>query len=301
MTRPTRSRTSLAAASTSRSGLNSMLIVEWPSREFERIVSMPSRPAIRSSMTCVILFSTISRACAQVVGRDRHEHRVDLGIFAHGEAGQRHEAQDHQQQADDRREDRPPDREFRELHRAGPLVRGSRGAIQLVHDAAVRIICVPSMTTRSPAASPLVISTSPGLRRPIATSRRSHFPVRDDEHVDMATLGHHGLFGHDETRQRIAADLARSGTCRAAAVPSRFGSLARTLIDRVTGSTRESTDSTAAAERHARVGDAGRARRSRPGFRIAQEGLRHVEVELHRARVIERRDHRARGSRARRR
>src|SRR3972149_2350423 len=49
-----------AAASTSRSVLNSTLMAERPSRELERSVSIPSRPAIRSSMTCVILFSTMA-------------------------------------------------------------------------------------------------------------------------------------------------------------------------------------------------------------------------------------------------
>jgi hypothetical protein len=53
----TRSRTSLAAASTSRPGRNSTVISERPSVDREAIVSIPSTPASRSSSGCVMRFS----------------------------------------------------------------------------------------------------------------------------------------------------------------------------------------------------------------------------------------------------
>ncbi len=59
-TRATRSRTSLAASSTERPGSNSRLMLERPSVLCEVILVMPSSPATRSSITCVILVSTTS-------------------------------------------------------------------------------------------------------------------------------------------------------------------------------------------------------------------------------------------------
>jgi len=50
-TRETRSRTSFAASSTSRSGTNSRLMLERPSTLCEVILVMPSRPDTRSSIT----------------------------------------------------------------------------------------------------------------------------------------------------------------------------------------------------------------------------------------------------------
>ena len=57
-TRDTRSRTSLAALSISRDSSNSTLILERPSRLLERMVLIPSMPAMASSIGCVILVST---------------------------------------------------------------------------------------------------------------------------------------------------------------------------------------------------------------------------------------------------
>jgi hypothetical protein len=53
----TRSRTSLAAASTSRPARNSIEISERPSIEREAIASIPSIPASRSSSGWVMRFS----------------------------------------------------------------------------------------------------------------------------------------------------------------------------------------------------------------------------------------------------
>ncbi len=53
MTRVTRSRTSLAAASMSRLALNCTLIGERSSRLEEVSLSTPSRPATSFSITCV--------------------------------------------------------------------------------------------------------------------------------------------------------------------------------------------------------------------------------------------------------
>ena len=53
-----RSRMSFAAASTSRSGENSMVMSDRPSRDEERIISMPSTPATRSSSIWVMRDST---------------------------------------------------------------------------------------------------------------------------------------------------------------------------------------------------------------------------------------------------
>ncbi len=58
VTRLTASRTSLAAASTSRVGTNSMLMSELPLRLRASIVSMPSMPARASSSTWVMRLST---------------------------------------------------------------------------------------------------------------------------------------------------------------------------------------------------------------------------------------------------
>ena len=58
-TRETRSRMSLVAASMLRSALNSTVMSERSSRELDSIFSMPSRPAIRSSISCVIFSSTM--------------------------------------------------------------------------------------------------------------------------------------------------------------------------------------------------------------------------------------------------
>ena len=57
-TRETRSRTSLAADSMSRSRPNSIVMRERSSWLLERSVSTPSRPATWFSMTCVIFVST---------------------------------------------------------------------------------------------------------------------------------------------------------------------------------------------------------------------------------------------------
>ena len=54
------SRTSLVAASISRSNSNSIEIFERPTRLFELIDLTPSIPLIRSSKICVILLSTIA-------------------------------------------------------------------------------------------------------------------------------------------------------------------------------------------------------------------------------------------------
>ena len=58
----TRSRMSLAALSTSRSMLNSMLMRERPSSLVDSTVRMPSTPAMRSSMTWVMRVSTTAAA-----------------------------------------------------------------------------------------------------------------------------------------------------------------------------------------------------------------------------------------------
>ncbi len=54
----TRSRTSLAAPSMSRSMLNSMVMAERPSSLTDSMVSMPSTPDTRSSISCVMRVST---------------------------------------------------------------------------------------------------------------------------------------------------------------------------------------------------------------------------------------------------
>ncbi len=54
----TRSRTSLAAPSMSRSMANSMVIADRPSSLTDSMVRIPSTPEIRSSMSCVIRVST---------------------------------------------------------------------------------------------------------------------------------------------------------------------------------------------------------------------------------------------------
>jgi hypothetical protein len=56
-TRATRSRTSLAADSRSRSAVNSMLICALSSRLIEMSLSMPSMPEISFSSTCVMRVS----------------------------------------------------------------------------------------------------------------------------------------------------------------------------------------------------------------------------------------------------
>ncbi len=85
----------------------------------QRFNSLEARNAVLDHLRDLVLDD--HGACAQVIGLDRHEHRIDFRVLADCEPGQGNEAQDHQQQADDRREHRPPDREFRELHRSGRL------------------------------------------------------------------------------------------------------------------------------------------------------------------------------------
>ena len=58
----TRSRMSLAAASTSRPIVNSMVMSLTPSRLDDSMYSMPSTPAMRSSMISVIRVSTTDAA-----------------------------------------------------------------------------------------------------------------------------------------------------------------------------------------------------------------------------------------------
>ena len=58
ITREMRSRTSLVAASMSRSTSNSMRMLERSSSLSDSSFRIPSMPAIRSSMAWVILFST---------------------------------------------------------------------------------------------------------------------------------------------------------------------------------------------------------------------------------------------------
>ena len=60
ITRAMRSRTSLAAASTSRLTSNSMRTCERSSSLSDSILRMPSMPATESSMICVILVSMIA-------------------------------------------------------------------------------------------------------------------------------------------------------------------------------------------------------------------------------------------------
>ena len=163
------------------------------------------------------------------------------GIFADRQALQRHQAEDDQQQADDGREDRPADRQLGDAH-----VRNSASAVWPASARCSRTalpsrtFCVPSTTTRSCSFRPATISTSPGRRLPSFTSRRSRDAVLDDEHERTALLRH-------DRRLRARAASASTSPCSVTVMnmpgrstPSWFGISARTAIERVTGSTRES-------------------------------------------------------------
>ncbi len=59
------------------------------------------------------------RRCATVFDLDRHDRRVDVRILANREPLEAHHTEDHQHEADDRREDRSLDRDVGQDHRSG--------------------------------------------------------------------------------------------------------------------------------------------------------------------------------------
>ena len=121
----------------------------------------------------------------RVGGRDRDNRALDVRILAHRQPLQRHEAEDHQQQADHRREDGAANRNFGDQHRRGLLAHVA--AATLRRHVPSRTCCVPSMTTRSSFSKPL--DDLDVARAPLADV---HFAALDarcrhDEHV-RATL-----------------------------------------------------------------------------------------------------------------
>ena len=82
-------------------------------REVDSIVSMPSMPASEPSSTCVTCALDDLGGGARIVGRNRNLRLVDIGIFPDGQPAEGHQPDQHQDQAEDRREDWAADAEFR--------------------------------------------------------------------------------------------------------------------------------------------------------------------------------------------
>ena len=235
---------------------------------------------------------------AEVVRVDRDDRGLDVRQFAHGQPRSGQHAEDHQHQADDRGEDGALDRDFRNLHRAAcPSVAEATARLGAAADstsvtlAPSRSFCVPSVTTSSPARKSVrdLHAADRALARLDLALRR--LAVLHDVDEDVALLRHQRLLGHDQhvdspRESRTFRNMPGFST------PWSFGTMARTITERVLGSTRESTLATRPRKRLARVRDAGRLE-FEAGPHGRDDAFRHREIELDRAGVVERRDHRA--------
>ena len=197
MTRATRSRTSLAAASTSRLTSNSMRTCERSSSLSDSILRMPSMPATESSMICVILVSMIAAdapryaVVIETVGRsmsgysrtdrrwsDTRPKITSSRLMTVAKTGRRTESSEIRM----------------------PSARAA-GARSLRTTLPSRTFCVPSTTTRSCSRTPSTISTSPGRRLPVAP-RAARRRCRARRTRTRGPLRHDRLFGHEQRRRR---------------------------------------------------------------------------------------------------
>ena len=203
---------------------------------------------------------------AEIFGLDRHDGRFDIGQLADRQPRGGEQAEDDEQQADDGREDRSSDRELGQPHVGAPSAAfdapppASPGTVT---GAPSRSFCVPSVTTCSPTARPATICTSPTRRSPVRDLALLDAVVAHDEHENVALLGHERLLRHE---QRVRSRRACSSTVRnmpGFSIPRSFGSSARTVTERVVGSTRESMLATLPANVLARARDASRPIRAR--------------------------------------
>ena len=102
-----------------------------------------------------------------------------------------------------------------------------------------RTFCVPSTMTCSPACRPAMISTVPGRRPPILTSRRAALPSSTTNTYCRSASGVSACSGMtSDSRSSLASDTLRNMPGRRA--PSSLASSARTVTERVLRSTRES-------------------------------------------------------------
>ena len=288
-TRERRSRTSLAAASRSRSSENSTLICERSSRleEFRR--STPSMPEISFSMTCVMRDSTTSEDGAAIARLDVDYRAIDVGKFAQRKPHDRAHAEDEQQQRHHRREYRTAHRQVRDHHCA--MLAGERAGLVRLVGIAARLRHVRSaLATRVPARRRELsaclrrppVRRHSGRRRsrrcqagvpPMRTSRRCALPSATTNTNCRSASGVSASSGMTSaSRSSFASCTLRNMPGLSA--PSSLANNARTVTERVFMSTRESMLATVPAK--VRPGNAGaRARIDRPSRSACEKILRH--------------------------
>ena len=253
----TRSRTSLAASSMSRSAIELESMLERPSTLCEVSLVTPSRPATRSSMTCVILVSTTSAEAPRVRRIDRHHRRLDVRDIRGSAAA---DAASSPRITSSRRctvantgrwtdssESFTASRASRSVdpRRAAAAARASRAAPS-------RSFCVPSITTWSPAASPCddlhrrprgAAGPDLALRHGVALDARTRTrrPARAPAPAPVPAARR--CAPRESSTVRNMPGLSR---------PPRIGHQARTVTERVLGSTRESMLDTLPCEDAAR-------------------------------------------------
>jgi hypothetical protein len=105
------------------------------------------------------------------IGGGNGDHRlIDIGIFPHGQPVIGNDADQHQHQAHDGGENRPPNTDFRKGHRAAQLPWALvAGSAPIRTGMPSRSRPCPEVTTCVPSSMPCRISTSPARRLPVVT------------------------------------------------------------------------------------------------------------------------------------
>ena len=178
-TRATRSRTSFAAESTSRSGTNSTVIWLTSSRDTDFTVRTPSMPEIESSIGWVICDSI---TCGLAPLYTVRTETTGVSIFGYSRTDRRENEIAPSSTiirlitvASTGRRMQSSGRRTLAAFLPGISAAGlALGMIDTCIPGTRR--CVPSVTIRSPAATPFMISTSPTLRVPVCTWTSSALP-----------------------------------------------------------------------------------------------------------------------------
>ena len=170
------------------------------------------------------------RAGAAVDRFDQDDRRIDVRVFAHRQAAERHQADQHDDEAQHRREDRPADADFGKRHRQDAFGATMRTA------APSRSFTAPSVTITASRARPSTISTWPWRRCPIFTLVSRPCRRRRERRTDPARPGPAPSRARRSLRMRSSISSVTRANMPERSTPSRFGRRARRMMARPLGS-----------------------------------------------------------------